>query len=181
MAIGIENTDNTDLPDSDYPYGKVRDNPGDGSGTPANTKTLGDFHQFFARLLDKAGIVANGLPDNDYSGFQYFEALLELMGGKTKIIEIGDWDMDADSTKIVPHGIADYTKIRSVRGVFKNDADTVLITIPYVSNTLNDMVGVNSITASDINLIRTNAGQFDSTNYNSTGFNRGFLIIQYID
>jgi len=80
MAIGLQNTDNVDAPDSDYPYGKVRDNDGSGNGTQANTKTLGDFHQFFAKIMDAAGIIANGLPDNDLSGFQYFEALKKVIG-----------------------------------------------------------------------------------------------------
>lgn len=92
MAIGIQNTDNVDAPDSDYPYGKVRDNDGTGNGTPANTKTLGDFHQYFARLLDIAGISPNGLPDNDYSGFQYFEALLKVISDHISIPRGTDLD-----------------------------------------------------------------------------------------
>lgn len=72
---------NVDAPDSDYPYGKIRDNPGNNTGTPINEQVYGDFHQFFERLMDKqqggplADVVPNGLPDNDYTGFQLFEAL----------------------------------------------------------------------------------------------------------
>ena len=36
-----------------------------------------DIHQFFAKLMDYAGVTPNGLPDNDYSGFQLMEALLK--------------------------------------------------------------------------------------------------------
>lgn len=79
MAIGLQNTDNVDAPGGNYPYGKVRDNDGSGNGTPANTKTLGDFHQFFARLNALASVVPNGLPENSLNGFQYNQALQILI------------------------------------------------------------------------------------------------------
>jgi hypothetical protein len=78
MAIGLQNLENVDPPDDDYPFGKVRDNDGTGNGTPANTRTLGDFHQFFAKLLEDAVITPNGMPESAYSGFQYNEALFGL-------------------------------------------------------------------------------------------------------
>ncbi len=76
MAIGIENYPNIDGPDSDYPKGKIRDNTGAGDGTPVDTEVYGDVHQFLAKLLRMAGITANALPDNEYSGFQYIQALM---------------------------------------------------------------------------------------------------------
>ncbi len=75
MAYSLENKPNVDAPDSDYPYGKIRDNNGSGNGTPVNTLVYGDFHQFFAKLMAEAGISPNELPDSDYSGFQLFESL----------------------------------------------------------------------------------------------------------
>lgn len=75
MALDIVDKPNTDGPDGTYPYGKIRDNTGAGNGTPVNTEVYGDFHQFFARLMAIAGIVANGLPDNSVNGFQLFTAL----------------------------------------------------------------------------------------------------------
>ncbi len=80
MAIGLQNTDNIVAPGGNYPYGRARDNDGSGNGTPANTKTLGDFHQYFARMMAFAGITPNNLPDNAADGFQYFEALLRSVG-----------------------------------------------------------------------------------------------------
>ncbi len=75
MAIKLLDKENVDGEDSDYIYGKIKDDDGTGNGTPVDVKTYGDFHQFFARLMDKAGIVPNDLPDNNYSGFQLFDAL----------------------------------------------------------------------------------------------------------
>jgi hypothetical protein len=99
------NTDynNTAAPLSTYPYGNIRDDPGDNSGTAVNKVNHADFHQFFAKLMDmtsnpyriftkiQAGILqpsgpetgcapANNLPDNATNGFQYIQALFVLIG-----------------------------------------------------------------------------------------------------
>lgn len=74
---------NVDLADSDYPFGKIRDRAGATNGTPVNTEVYGDFHQFFEKLMSVAGIAANELPDNDYNGFQLFQALAKLTIYKT--------------------------------------------------------------------------------------------------
>lgn len=71
----LKSKTNVVAPTSDYPYARIKDNPGDGTGTPVNELVYGDIHQFFERLMVKAGIVANGLPDNNYSGFQLEDAL----------------------------------------------------------------------------------------------------------
>jgi hypothetical protein len=80
MAIRITDFPNTDAPDSDFPYGNVRNNTGSNDGTPVDKETMADMYQFFARMMTKANEVDstfnyNGLPDNAYSGFQFFEAL----------------------------------------------------------------------------------------------------------
>lgn len=78
MATGIENYPNIEPADSDYPDGSIRDNPGDYTGTPFNRLVYDDIHQVFAKLLRLAGITASGLPENEYSGFQYIEALKQV-------------------------------------------------------------------------------------------------------
>lgn len=75
MAIGIQNFPNIIPADDDYLSGRIKDNPGDGSGTPVNQLTNGDIHEFFAWLMNRAGIIPNGLPDNEYSGHQFIKAL----------------------------------------------------------------------------------------------------------
>jgi hypothetical protein len=66
---------NVVAPDSDYPSGRSKNIP---SGTPMNELTMGDFQQFFFKMLREAVITANGLPDNEYSGNQYFQAAGKL-------------------------------------------------------------------------------------------------------
>lgn len=70
---------NVDAADSDHPYGIYRDNPGDFTGTPTDKKLFFDWGQFFERIMQKAGLTANGVHDSEYSGFQLFDAYLGAM------------------------------------------------------------------------------------------------------
>lgn len=78
MAIPLSSKPRTKAPDGDFIYGDIKDSTPSTPGTPVNTLTNGDFHQFFAKMSDIAGIALNGLRDCAYSGFQYFQALLGL-------------------------------------------------------------------------------------------------------
>lgn len=66
--------DNVNAPDSEYIYGRIRDWTSGVAGTPVNEALYGDIHQFIARMMQLSGLTPNGLPDNDYNGFQIFEA-----------------------------------------------------------------------------------------------------------
>jgi len=91
---------------------------------------------------------------------------------KTKIIEIGDWDMDADATSNVAHNITDFKKIRNVEVWIRIDSD--------VSASPLDREGkVTAIDSTNIQLARDASGVFDSVNYDSTSFNRGWITIRY--
>lgn len=75
MARGLQNFPNITHADGDFPNGRVKDNPGDNTGTPVNEYTLGDIWQFFAKLMREASLTPNGLPESEYSGQQYYQAL----------------------------------------------------------------------------------------------------------
>ena len=79
MAIRLKDKPNTQQPivgNLDYPYGKIKDNDGGGNGTPVNELVYNDSHQFFERLIQLSGIVANGLREGLGGVFQYYEALI---------------------------------------------------------------------------------------------------------
>lgn len=78
MARKITQLPNTIAAGGNYSYGDIRDNDGTNNGTPVDSEVYSDKHQFFDRLLDKGGVVANGLPDNDLNGYQLYEAFLNL-------------------------------------------------------------------------------------------------------
>lgn len=90
MARALVNKTNVQAADGDYPYGRIKDNPGDNSGTPVNELLYGDIHQFFERLMAKAGVTFNELPDGPYDVFQYYEALeLAIFGEDWHVVGSG--------------------------------------------------------------------------------------------
>lgn len=270
MAIGLQNTQNVTPPDDDFPNGQVQDNNGTGNGTPANTRTLGDFHQFFAKLMRLATINPNNLPDSEYSGFQYVEALFrsvqlrmgeteltdldglrytgifyaldsfanvpagftggqvtvnetggiftatqiltdittgaqwtrsrQLIGGWTdwvllrlasKPIPIGVWNMNNDQYVQIAHGITDFTKIRTVSGMIRNDSGNnrmpigtdILYFLP--SEDLANPIGGGGVRANDITIGRKPGSIYSTSGggggqYVGTGFSRGDLIVEWI-
>ena len=98
----------------------------------------------------------------------------------TKVVEIGDWDMDATDNVAVAHGIADFKKIRDVQTTIRNDADSVYYKLEKLNTLDYEMQGgVIQIDGTNIGLSRKAAGFYDSTDFDSTPFNRGFITIQY--
>ena len=92
----------------------------------------------------------------------------------TTIVNIGDWDMDAVSSVTIAHGIGDYTKIRAINVMIRNDATT------NVSCLIGIYGAIGTIDSTNIELIRATSGAFDSVNYDSTSYNRGYITIQHI-
>lgn len=99
----------------------------------------------------------------------------------TAIVPIGDWDMDANVSKLVPHGLTDI-KIRTVDVIIINDAGDRYWPLNKVSLVDGSTIqgGVGQISSVNVNLIRLGSGDYDSNSYDSTPFNRGFLIIRHV-
>lgn len=77
----LKNKTNTVPPGGDYPFGDLRDNPGDNSGTPVDRNLLGDIHRNVEKIMDVSGIVANNLDDNEANGYQIYDALVKAIRG----------------------------------------------------------------------------------------------------
>ena len=100
----------------------------------------------------------------------------------TKVVEIGDWDMDTNIAILVPHLMgSNYKKIRSVSVVIRDDNDQYYY--PLNSAELASSVpegGVQLFDSTNIYLRRRpTPGLFDSTTFNSTSYNRGWITITY--
>lgn len=93
----------------------------------------------------------------------------------TKRLEIGDWNMDANTFVLVAHGLDDYTKIRMISVVIRNDAASGIYQL------VGDEANGNSHGAASSTLVlcRTTGGFYDSVDFNATGFNRGWVTILY--
>jgi hypothetical protein len=104
-----------------------------------------------------------------------------------KVIEIGDWNMNVSSggsdVKTVAHGIVDFTKIRNVSAMIRHDEGSAIYPINAIMIVLGSAVqfgGVGNIAGTDVSLYIIPSGGFDNANFNSTGFNRGWVVIDYI-
>lgn len=188
MARKLSNQINVVPADSTYPLARIKDNPGDGTGTAVNEALYGDMHQFFARLMQIANVVPNGLPDNAYSGYQLITALSNHIKHtisnypslQRKILELGPWNMDTTNSIAVSHGISNFQNIRAVSGWLINDGLTILAPIPYVSDVSADILSISGITSTTITVRRVVGGQFDNATYDDAVMNRGYLVVDYL-
>ena len=91
-----------------------------------------------------------------------------------RVYKIGDWDMNADNSKQVAHGLGDnWKKVRIINVLIRSDSATnqqEFCTVGGGTATVNNI---------DISLARLIGGIFDNPGYDSTSFNRGWITIWY--
>lgn len=80
--IPLKDKTNVNSPNGTWPYGELRDNPGDNSGTPVDEALVSDVMQLMEAVMADAGITANGLLDNLANGFQLYTAFTEFVRNK---------------------------------------------------------------------------------------------------
>ncbi|KKM97249.1 hypothetical protein LCGC14_1169930 [marine sediment metagenome] len=106
----------------------------------------------------------------------------------TKIMDIGDWDMDVSATIIVAHGLT-HTKIRSISAIIRRDDDAFYFPLTQgiegaaVPPTTLDGV-IYQIDSTNIGLSRKTNGKYDGTDYDDFGGvqgNRGWVTIWYTE
>ena len=102
-----------------------------------------------------------------YSGGSW----LPCSGVLSKVILIGDWNMDLTTSVTVAFSDS-YTQIQSISLLIRDDAGTTLI--PGVGDAY-----IASFSGTTITLTRIVTGIFDSPNYDATSYNRGWVTINY--
>jgi len=106
--------------------------------------------------------------------------LLQINGNYQIEINIGDWNMDSTDTKSIAHGLSNYKKVRSISVIIRDDADSYyqsLIEVYY--STGANFGGSIYFDATNITLTRVIGGTFDSTSYDATSYNRGWITIEF--
>ena len=125
----------------------------------------------------------SGNLDFDDNTFSDLRTIADISGTDTpikkKIIDIGDWNMDVDSTVSVSHGISDFKKIRSIEIIIRDDGDNFYTILNAVNTTGAIEGGVGLFDGTNIILTRTSGGLFDATGFDSTSFNRGFITVEF--
>lgn len=94
-----------------------------------------------------------------------------------KVIDIGDWNMDTTTSVNVAHGLT-LANIRSVDVVIRNDTDSAYYQLNRTPSGNNDGT-IDSIDSTNVGLARDTGGIFDSTSFDSTSYNRGWITIIY--
>lgn len=98
---------------------------------------------------------------------------------RTKVIDIGDWNMNADGSVDILHEL-DPTKIRSLTVIIRHDTQPNFAV--FNSFTVGGAESLDqriTIDNNSILLVRDTDGFFDNTSYENTSFNRGWITIIY--
>ena len=99
---------------------------------------------------------------------------------KQKIVEIGDWNMDAHESVSVAHGVP-YQHIVGIQVMVRADSGVAIqIPLNYCSSSYTQAQGWWWADTSNVILGRLAAGTFDNTNFNSTSWNRGWIILDLL-
>jgi len=100
---------------------------------------------------------------------------------KQKILSIGTWNMDANYYTSIAHGLSQ-SKIRSVTAIVRNDTTLNYRFGPLEGTKYNGTLGGRCYAlGSTIWLERVTGGLFDTTEYDSTTINRGYVLITYVE
>ncbi len=99
---------------------------------------------------------------------------------KFKVIEIGDWDIDASPFINIAHSLGGAWKnVRSTSIIVRNDADTLYSDF-LGSVTYGGSGGIQKwLDIDSTNFILGSPGDFQSIDYNSTSYNRGWITVCY--
>ncbi len=85
---------------------------------------------------------------------------------------IGNWNMDDTTNVFVDHGLSDITLIREVAVIILSDVSE--------SYKFYNIVGATvAVSAASVHLTRDTSGAFNSANFGTTSFNRGFITFFY--
>lgn len=160
-------------------------------GIPAWMNVPGGISGLTAGYIPKASnatTIVNSLISESGSAI-HIAGTLEIASGyrtqasgpylKTKVMDIGDWNMISTSTINIPHGIL-RSKIRTVTIIIRDDSD--LTSYPLGLGQTPGQESFCIIDDTNIVLDRLGSGDggiFDNTNFNSTSFNRGWVTITY--
>ncbi len=98
--------------------------------------------------------------------------------------ETGDWNMNSANSIVVAHGVADQSRIRGVKVMIRPDSDAALAGYRYdvvqgnagTGDITNPQGGVE-ISGSSVGVRRRSGGFFASTDFDATGYNRGWITI----
>ena len=140
--------------------------------SPSGESVYEDATQTLTNKTLTAPVIADGV--NVQAG-----KIKDQSGGtelKVKDINIGDWNMDVTNSVSVAHGLT-LANIRNISASIRSDSESAHYTLlPAPDNTLDGWI--DAVTTV-VPLYRLTGGLFDSVNFDSTSYNRGWVTIWY--
>ena len=104
-------------------------------------------------------------------------------GLRRKTVEMGDWNMNNTEFLKVDHGLTysdTWKGTRHTEFMVRDDADAVYHGGSDPSNNMTRVdIAVSGITSKKVVIIRRNDASFDSSNFESTNYNRGWVTLWY--
>ena len=105
--------------------------------------------------------------------------------GYTKVVlEIGDWNMDSVANTQVMHGLfgVEWQTISNVSVVIRTDDDVTYSLLSEADTSISQGLPNGTVERwnnTNIYLKRRDTGGFDSVDYDSTSYNRGWITFEY--
>lgn len=125
--------------------------------------------------------------DTSANGWNELQTVVNSETSYTKkTIQIGDWNMylTGSYTKNVAHGLSatEWKTVRSVNVIIREDTDVAYFDLMgYLSaSSTTSPAGLQYIDSSDFSLYHNIGSYFDSTDFDSTSYNRGNITFEYI-
>lgn len=112
------------------------------------------------------------------SGDIDFSDLIVQKGTIKQVVNIGDWNMDSTASVSVtlPFGVV-IDNVVSIQATIRNDAASSISMLNSVSGGVLQG-GIQILSGATIQLERLTGGSFDNASFDSTGFNRGYVVIE---
>ncbi len=98
---------------------------------------------------------------------------------KTRILNLGAWNMQLSSENNIAHGLT-FAKIISAQCMILNDASSKLYTLDGFDKDANLHKGSLTIQTSNLRLRRIGGGVFTGIDFDDAVMNRGFIVITYL-
>jgi hypothetical protein len=98
---------------------------------------------------------------------------------KTKIVEIGDWNMDANANVLVSHGLTK-ANIRAVTAMVRDDSDDQYFPVPTdITGDGTNEAALQLVGTANITLERIGSGMTGAL-WDATSYNRGWITLHYV-
>lgn len=175
--------------------GVLPDNIADGAGSTLDADTLDSYNTALGNTtatttriipaINSTGLDVSYIPQATNS-----VTASELTDQNSSVnimvanIPIGDWNMDTGVSGTVAHGLTG-TKIIGAQAFIRNDANSYRYPLNapagIIGSDTTPQGGIYSIDGTNITLTRLTGGLFDSAAFDSTSYNRGWVMIWYTE